>query len=374
MGTNLSQVFISNTDVLQSPAGGQGTDVFTDVSATPEVGIWNPNGAAAAKWVNTKLYETQFVTADTDTDGSSPAPTTPTSFANPAWLYTHLQFVQGTSGNPIASPLINTRNIRSIKYNKHVVSAMDKWTLDCGSQAGKDITLKIVIRTTPTAQLNFHDPIGSGLMDLSGAGFDFPLSAFNNTHHKVITVQSTPSDSERATDNESTLYDALKARVEQHALLNKLVTMTDNGNSGLVIEARHAGVMIEVFAFNDTDELDIAASRTAGGTVGVGNAWQVLSEEIRCRSRYGNFNRMYLPQNMPTYTKAAALYDKIVIEYEHNWPTSTGIAPAGALNQIVIYNTDADLTAPVVGDAATNTFAAAFGYTIADDTTGKYFW
>jgi len=361
MGTNLSQVFISNTHVLQAPSGS--TDAFTDLTNTPTVGIWNPNGAVGAKWVNSKLFEKTFVPADDDS--ANPAEAT---FANPAWLYTDLQFAQGTSNNPIASPIINTRNIRSIKYNKHVVSTMDKWTLDCGAQAAKDITLKIVIRTTPTAQLNFYDPNGSGLIDLSGAGFDFPLSAFNNTHHKVITVQSTPSDSERATDNESTLYDALKAKVENHRLLNKLVKTTDNGDSGLVIEARHAGVMIEVFAFNDTDEAEVdGISHTTPGVIGVGNAWQVLSEEIRCRSRYGNFNRMYLPQNMPTYTNVGSLYDKIVIEYEHNWPNSTGIAPAGALNQIVIYNTDTDGTAPVVGDAGTDTFGDAFGYTIATD-------
>jgi hypothetical protein len=49
---------------------------------------------------------------------------------------------------------------------------------------------------------------------------------------------------------------------------------------------------------------------------------------------------MYLPDNVATYTVANNQYHKIVIEYEHNWPNSTGIAPAGSLNQAVIYASD----------------------------------
>lgn len=366
MGTNLSQVFISNLDTPVNKTAFNDAALFT--APNPAVGIWADS--AYRNWgTDAPLY-----TKSVDTDTSNADDTTVgaiTINVNPLWRYKTLQIAQGTTGNPIATPMLDVRDIRKIKYEKNVASAMDKWTLDCGAQAGKDITLKIVIRTTPTAQLNFHDPNGSGLIDLSGAGFEFPLSAFNNTHHKVITVQSTPSDAERATtDNESTLYDALKARVEQHALLNKLVKMTDNAGSGLVVEARHAGVMIEVLAFNDTDETAVTgASRTTAGTVGVGNPWQVLSEEIRCRSRYGNFNRMYIPQNMPTYTNSTFAYDKITVEYEHNWPNSTGIAPAGALNQAVIYLGDSS-TALAATDF--DQFEAAFNIALA--TNEEFVW
>ena len=75
---------------------------------------------------------------------------------------------------------------------------------------------------------------------------------------------------------------------------------------------------------------------------------------------------------MTTYGKKGFKYDKITIEYEHNWPTSSGIAPAGTLNQVVLYNTDTDGTAPVSGDAGTDTFGDAFVYTA--ETAKRYIW
>ena len=81
---------------------------------------------------------------------------------------------------------------------------------------------------------------------------------------------------------------------------------------------------------------------------------------------------------MPTYTNVTAnankgaFYDKITIEYEHNWPTSTGIAPAGTLNQVVLYFTDSDFTAPVVGDAGDATYDNVFNLTIA--TAAEFNW
>jgi hypothetical protein len=82
---------------------------------------------------------------------------------------------------------------------------------------------------------------------------------------------------------------------------------------------------------------------------------------------------MYLPQNMPTYAVKGSFYDKITIEYATNWPTSTGIAPAGATNQVVLYYTDSDGSAPALaGDSAVNTFDNAFAYTIA--TAKEYVW
>jgi hypothetical protein len=82
---------------------------------------------------------------------------------------------------------------------------------------------------------------------------------------------------------------------------------------------------------------------------------------------------MYLPQNMPTYAVKGSFYDKITIEYATNWPTATGIAPAGAMNQVVLYYTDTDGTAPALAaDSAVNTFDTAFAYTIA--TAKEYVW
>lgn len=353
MGTNLSQVFISNTDILQVTSSG--SDVFTDLSNTPEVGIWNPNGATGTNWVNTKLFEKTVV--PTDANSADPAEAT---LANPLWLYTDLQFAQGTSSNPIASPIINTRNIRSIKYNKYEAFVGTKAALTDAKLAAvsTDIAfqanLKFIIKSTPTDQLSFYDPAGLNIFG------DFPLGAFNTTNHKAINVTVNFLGTDAV---DTTIQSDIVARMAEHPILSKLFKAPTISTDDIIIEAIHPGVVFDVILTNVDDDASTDLVIT-GQALGTGNDWQVIGEEIRCRSRYGNFNRMYLPQHMEAFGKKGFKYDKITIEYEHNWPTSTGIAPAGALNQIVIYNTDTDGTAPVVGDAGTDTFGDAFGYTI----------
>jgi len=364
MGTNLSQVFISNIDVLET-----GT-TFSGPASTPEIGIWNLDGnSGAGAYVNSALYQ---ATADLTVSDTGE---TLTAIANPLWFYNNLQFVQGTAGNPIATPMINTRNIRRIAYDPFVASVGHTHVLtDAGSLTfTRDVRFKFIVRTTPTAQLNFHDAAGTGYVDLSGEGKEFPLGASNNTNHKAITVEVAGSEY----TSFATLVDKLVERIEAHGILDDLLNITDNTTNATIV-CRFAGVRVDLVITDGDGENIIASSGDAiadaitDSTVGVGNDWQVLSEEIRCRSRYGNFNRMYLPQNMATYTGSGYQYDRITIQYEHNWPTSTGIAPAGTLNEVVLYFTDSDGTAPVIGDAGTATYDDAFGITIA--TAAEFIW
>ncbi len=365
MGTNLSQVFISNTDALQVPAASSNTtDSFVDLSSA-EVGIWavpgKANGSGTHHWVNTKLFEKTFVPTDANT--ADPAEAT---FANPAWLYNQLQFVQGTSGNPIASPIINTRNIRSIKYNKYQAFTGTKATITdatlnvASASDGDDYNFKFIIKSTPTDQLSFYDQAGLNIFG------DFPLGAFNTTNHKAINmtvVIADVSDADAA-DNVSAVVDALAA----HPVLGKMFTAADVSDD-IVITAKHPGVVFDLIIQNVVQDADPVSCAITGQVLGVGNDWQVIGEEVRCRSRYGNFNRMYLPQQVEAFGKKDFKYDKIVIEYEHNWPSSTGIAPAGELNQIVIYNTDTDGTLPATTEG---TYEATFGYTIG--TNINFIW
>ncbi len=361
MGTNLSQVFISNTDVLQAADN----TFTTPTNAT--IGVWNLLGnSGQGAYVASKLYATTV--AETDTAGVVAG----TAVANPLWLFKRLQFVQGTSGNPIATPIIPTANIKRIKYDPYLVSAGHKTVLDIGTALNsKNATFKFVIRTTPTDHLNFYDANGTGLVDLTGSKYQFPLGAFNTTNHKVISVESLFAV--RPTNDEAGLYDHLVTIIAGHKLLNALFKVTD-GATTCTIEARHPGVIFDLIISNDTDNTELANTvQTVTGFVqGVGNPWQVLGDEIKCRSRYGNFNRMYLPQNMPTFTNTAYKYDKITIEYEHDWPTSTGIAPAGTLNQVVLYHSDSDGSQPATDDGNNNTFKTAFNYTL--NTAAEFNW
>jgi len=326
MGTNLNQVFILNNADLKT-----GTDY--DSPTAGDVGIWKLDGTVG--YVATKLFETTFVPSDDDTANPDEA-----TFANPAWLYSNIQIVQGVAGNPIASPIINTSDIKRITFEPYVASV--RHAVVTGTLvANKEYDVKFVVRTTPTAQLNFYDADSAGYIDLSGGGKDFPLGAFNTTNHKVLHIGANGSTATAAGDD-------LVANIAGSPILNALFTAS-NSSGDVTITARHAGVVFELIVENTTDSSVLANASTTAYKPGVGNDWQVLSDEIRTRSRVGNFNRMYLPQNPATLTKADYQYHKITVEYAHNWPMSTGIAPAGALNQAVIYAADSS-TAMAAGD------------------------
>ena len=68
---------------------------------------------------------------------------------------------------------------------------------------------------------------------------------------------------------------------------------------------------------------------------------------------------MYLPINQTTYTQSNLLYHKVTISYDHNWPTGSGIAPAGTLNQAVIYVGKATAAAGASDTNADEVFALA---------------
>lgn len=371
MGTNLSQVFVANTDALYV-----GT-VFNVATTPPRAGIWNLAGnSGAGAYVNTALYALGVDTTD-EVAGATTSEVTDniTTIAKPVWLFNRLQFVQGTAGNPIATPIINTTNIKRIKYDPYTAFVGTKATiadatLNVASAVNNDeYNFKFIIRSTPTDYLNFYDQNAANLFTK-----EFPLGTFNTTNHKAInvTVKIAEVANADAANNLTKIQDALAA----HPLLGNMFTAADV-NDDIVITARHPGVVFDLLISNVTRGKDAVACAITGQVLGVGNPWQVLGDEIKCRSRYGNFNRMYLPQNMPTFTNTAYNYDKITIEYEHNWPTSTGIAPAGTLNQVVLYHSDNDGTSPSPdansgATATANSFDAAFVYTLG--TAKEFLW
>ena len=146
MGTNLNQVFILNNANLET-----GTD-YDSVTAG-DAGIWTLG--ATDTYVATALYD-----ASIESGGAADASDT-LALANPLWLYNDFQIVQGVSGNPIASPIISSRNVRRITFEPFVASV--RHAITAGTLvANKEYDVKFVVRTAPTAQLNFHDPDSSG--------------------------------------------------------------------------------------------------------------------------------------------------------------------------------------------------------------------
>ena len=347
MGTNLSQVFVS--DALTALSG---TTFNTSGAAADDVGVWKLD--ATAGYMDTALFQSGF-DVDTEADDST---TGVIQVKNPLWLVNDIQLVQRATPHFIASPLISTRNIKSIKYQNHVDSTMHAGTVTFdANDAGDDLNVKIIVRSTPTDYLSFGNE-NTAIADFSNEGYQFPISVRRG---QLLNIGATGSDASGAGDD-------LVANIEASAVLNAMLNVSNSGGT-VTLTARHPGFIFDLYAYNNSDDDEPAVSNgSAKFDPGVGNDWQVVGDEMRCRSRYGNFNRMYFPQAQTTYGQNGSEYDKIVIEYAHNWPNSTGIAPAGALNQAVIYFTNAG------SDPSTTSseFATLFGFT--EGTDIEYRW
>lgn len=289
-GSNLSQVFIANADLQ---------DHSTTTPATLAAGNVGMYDLASGGFIN----DAAWTTLD------------------------RINFMQGISGsNPIASPIIDTRHIRRVDYTPYAATVAHKVVIGGAPVSGQTLDIRIVIRTTPTDYVNFF-PDGFDY-SLDSTGYDFPLAAFNTTNHKVFPLEILTA-STTLVDETAKIQAAIQANPVLNAMFN---TSSDN-----TIEARHAGLIFDVI-INDAAGAATGLTTTVTGFVpGVGNAWQVIGDVKRTQFKQGSMNRMYFADNHATNVISTNVYDKILIEYAHDWPSSTGIAPAGELNQLVIY-------------------------------------
>jgi hypothetical protein len=319
---NLNQVFVAN-DISDTTNGTLITGSTFAVNAAAnvsKVGVWNLAGATPA-YLTTSL----------------------TAAAGP------IQIVQTMpSGNPIASPIIDVKDIKRIKYDIYTASVRHSVRLDAGApNASKAVMFRIALRNTPTAYANYYQ--NGTAVDLSGAGKEFPLIGNFAAGRMIFNIEVAASEHAGA---EATLYTQFIAKLQANKTLNDLFTTTNNGpGTTLDLIARHAGVVFDwICQYSDGSGAVGAVTLNAGAAGGAGNYWQVLSDEKSQRARYGNFNRMYFPAAFPEFAQSANTYEVVEIQYVHAWPSSTGIARAGELNTIKIYskvavegNTKADL-------------------------------
>lgn len=288
-GSNLSQVFIANADLKDH------ADTTPANLAAGNVGMYD---LASGGFINDAAWNT----------------------------LDRINFMQGISGsNPIASPIIDTRNIRRIDYTKNVATVAHKVVIGGTPVSGQTLEVRIIVRAIPTDYVNFF-PDGVDY-SLDGSGYNFPLASFNTTNHKVFPLEIVTGSTTLATETAK-----IQAAIQANPVLNAMFK-TSAANT---IEARHAGLIFDVI-INDAAGAATGLTTTVTGFVpGVGNFWQVLGDVKRTQFKQGSMNRMYFADNHETNVNAWK-YDKIVIEYAHDWPSSTGIAPAGELNQLVIY-------------------------------------
>ena len=344
--SNLNQTFVVNTAAVSagtdfnrtatSPAGSAYSSLAASANAG---GIWTrPIGTGVQTYTGTALF--------TVSTGAIAALGLTTDY---------FQVVQGTNkSNPIATPMISPRDVRRIRATVGVATQRHQeqftFTNLAPAAAGLagSVMVKCDIRVAPTFYEMFANPANANL-DLTGNGFTFPILGNFSAGRTMIPIVEIPAGTTGAN-----AAIAVGNAITGNTILNAIFAVTVAG-AGVTIIARHPGVIFDIAIFDTVAKIPSTQFSTlSGGTsfsivttgfnAGVGNYWQVISDEKAQRARYGHFNRMYFPFEQPTYAQVGTQYSVIEVSYEHNWPHSTGIARAGELNNFKIYMPAAGLT------------------------------
>jgi len=299
--SNLNQVLINNaTTMLTSGAFAQNA-----AAASSSIGIWDLGAATPA-------YGTNLLNAG-------------------AIVPNKMQFTQTmVGGNPLASPIIEKGDIARIAYSTYQVSQRHTVALTAAAvTAGDYVSVKLAIRTMPTAYAYYATP-NDGRLDLSGGNRVFPLLGNFSAGRTLISLGQVNSATD--TVNATAIANAISGDVT----LDKIFSVSVAG-AVVTIVARHAGVVFDVTCVDNDGVNPNWTQSTTGWDAGVGNYWQVISDELSQRARYGNFNRMYFPMSFDTFAVSTNTYNVTQISYAHAHPSSTGIARAAELNTVKLY-------------------------------------
>jgi hypothetical protein len=326
---NLNQVFVANNATLLDDAQAFNT---TAAASASKIGVWNLDAATPA-----------FIDIASPVDIAS---------------LKRIQLVQAMpSGNPIASPIIDVKDIKRIKYTQYVASQRHTVaaTFSAAVPTGNSYLVKIALRTAPTAYANYTN---NAAVDLSGAGYEFPILGNFSAGRNILQVVEIAAGTSAANCGI-----AVTSAITNSTALSKLFTVSDNGAGVVTIVARHAGVVFDVVAFNSSTDASVITTSTTGFDAGCGNYWQALSDEKSQRSRYGNFNRMYFPFAFPEFAVSGTAYDVVEIQYAHSHAADTGIARAAELNTVKIYFVDTAAGSTVADTVFLGADAANWGST-----------
>ena len=271
------------------------------------------------------------------------------------------------SGNCIATPIIDVKDIKRINYREwtSVIPQVQVQTVTWSGAptASKAVMIRIALRTAPVDYNSFAAP-SSSANDLSNGGYTFPLIGNFAAGRNIFNIE-VPA----GTYTTTTLGDYVRTAIAANPTLNAI--FVTSGTSTLVLTARHFGVdfdLIAQYSDGSTNNFVTSVAATMATPTAASNYLIALGDEKKQRARYGNFNRMYFPFAFPEFSQPTFKYDVIEIQYAHAWPSSTGIARAGELNTIRIY-AGASSTALSYAGASTGTeLATVFGYTGGTDS------
>lgn len=348
----MNQVFISNNRAGQIASAKTWSDMVhlaggaDDGSATAMFGVWDPYGqvffdgtTAALSLINARNLASATATATkgtwplsaqgSDVLADATAITATGEVVNvlpssPQWLNQAFQLVQAMpSGNPVASPIIHTNQVKRLRWDpnnepvKHKITAAASGLTSIA--VGDTLQLIVVLRfpgeiTRYEAQIN---PSGtaSGVTPALSHAFDNPKRIYRSAEYVAVSTT--------AADEHNAFADLVIAdNASGKNSFSDFITTTLSTND-LVLEAKFDGLIIDAFVVKNGVK-NHTASETTAPELGVGSYAEVLSAEKKAQYSQGFFNRMYLPTGGVTSASKTpggasstetANYDRLTIEY-----------------------------------------------------------
>ena len=404
----MNQVFISNslTPIIANAqtSGGAKTTWANlahtagagDVHETAMCGVWSPYsqefldgttaalsliapdniskvGAAGDGWEDDAVNPGNDVTGTAVTAGQELVYTAPTS---PQWLNRAFQLVQAMpSGNPVASPIIHSTQVRRLRWDPFNAPALHKVTCaDAGLTVAVGDTLQMVLVVRWPQDIAFYEsqinPSGAvtNLTPAVSAALDNPKRIYKSAEYVCASATA-------ATEHNA-FVDSIIADTANH--INDLVTVTEVNND-LVVEAKFFGQIIDVFVLKNGEKFS-AHAETTPPELGVGSFAEVISAEKKAQYSQGFFNRMYLPVGGVTSAtatpgSAGTGYDRLVIEYDNPDGGMPGFNKHGRYGSVTLYTpNDTDYSNEANGLALEDVFGHSRGNSDAAATAVEYIW
>ena len=298
--------------------------------------------------------------------------------SSPNWLNQAFQIVQALpSGNPIASPIINTSQVKRLRYDFNVEPVLHKINCVASSLASIAVgdTLQLVVSLRFPGDISFYEaqvnPSGSvtNVTPAMSAAFDNPKRIYKS---RIYTAASATA----ATEHNAFADQVIADNASGVNSFSDFITTTLDSND-LDLTSKFFGAIIEASVIKNGVKSHVAAEENAMLT-GVGSFAEVLSAEKKAQYSQGHFNRMYLPTGGLTHASATAgglssqtaLYNRLVIEYENANGTMPGFNRAGNTSTATLYT-------PVATFADDNTgraLEATFGLLDATNTNTEFIW
>ena len=298
--------------------------------------------------------------------------------SSPNWLNQAFQIVQALpSGNPIASPIINTSQVKRLRYDFNVEPVLHKINCVASSLASIAVgdTLQLVVSLRFPGDISFYEaqvnPSGSvtNVTPAMSAAFDNPKRIYKS---RIYTAASATA----ATEHNAFADQVIADNASGVNSFSDFITTTLDSND-LDLTSKFFGAIIEASVIKNGVKSHVAAEENAMLT-GVGSFAEVLSAEKKAQYSQGHFNRMYLPTGGLTHASATAgglssqtaLYNRLVIEYENANGTMPGFNRAGNTSTATLYTPVATFADDDTGRA----LEATFGLLDATDTNTEFIW